>query len=240
MWRKAVGVWAALALGAMLTFGAVVAYSESLTWTPATTTVDGTSFTSAEIATMTFYVRIDKSNPRDTTGVVGSTATWYYLGETRNGGSSFPADNSLASLMRSYGFSGQTVRFTVSQAFKDTDGVERDSVRSPDLAWIVPMEGVLAASFSPVPGNFAAVQVVALSTATAGASIRFTTDGSTPSATVGTVYSAPIAVGAGTTTIKSIAYKSGMADSAVASGTYVVTLPFNPRTPAAPTGPVVR
>ena len=123
-----------LALGVMLTFGAI-AFAESLVWTPATTTVDGTSFTSAEMATMIFYVRVDKPNPRDTTGTGG----WYYLGETRNGRSSFPADNSLASLMRSYGFSGTQVQFTVSQAFKGSDGVERDSANAPALAWTVPV-----------------------------------------------------------------------------------------------------
>ena len=44
-------------------------------------------------------------------------------------------------------------------------------------------------SFSPVGGNYTTAQTVTLSTATAGASIRYTLDGSTPSDTVGTVYS---------------------------------------------------
>jgi hypothetical protein len=113
----------------------VVALAESLWWTPATTATDGTSFTSAEMATMTYYVRIDKPNPRDLTGAGG----WYYLGETRNGVLSYPADNSLASLMRSYGLGAQTVRFTVSQAFKGADGVERDSAFSDPLTWVVPV-----------------------------------------------------------------------------------------------------
>lgn len=134
-WDQIVGVLVAIALGVMLTFGAV-ALAESLYWTPATTTVSGTSFTSAEMATMTYYVRIDKPNPMDN-GV--GRAGWWYVGEANNGGLSFPADNSLASLMRSYGLGGQTVRFTVSQAFKDTDGVERDSVQSPAYSWIVPI-----------------------------------------------------------------------------------------------------
>ena len=112
----------------------VGALAESLWWTGATQATDGTSFTSAEMATMTYYVRIDKPNPRDNT----STTGWYYLGETRSGGLSYPADNSLASLMRSYGFGTQTVRFTVSQAFVGSDGVERDSVKSDPLSWVVP------------------------------------------------------------------------------------------------------
>jgi hypothetical protein len=134
MRKRNVGALLAIALGVMLTFGAI-AYAEVLYWDPATTAVDGTSFSSAEMATMTFYVRIDKPNPRDNT----STGGWYYLGESRNGVLSWPADNSLASLMRSYGLGNQTVQFTVSQAFVDTDGVERDSAQSSALAWRVPV-----------------------------------------------------------------------------------------------------
>ena len=112
----------------------VGALAESLWWTPATTATDGSTFTSSEMATMTFYVRVDKPIP----GQV-PVSGWYYLGETRSGGLSYPADNSLASLMRSYGLGAQTVRFTVSQAFKGADGVERDSAQSTPLSWIVPV-----------------------------------------------------------------------------------------------------
>jgi hypothetical protein len=142
MWKRTVGAVGAIVLGAILTFGAV-AFAEVLSWTPATTSTGGTAYTSSEMATMTFYVRIDKSNPKDTAGVSG----WYYLGEARSGGLSFPADNSLASLMRSYGLGGQTVQFTVSQAFKDTDGKEYDSAQSAAYSWVIPVP------FSPrLPG----------------------------------------------------------------------------------------
>jgi len=134
MRKRTVGALLVTVLGAML-MSNVVALAESLWWTPATKATDGTSFTSAEMATMTYYVRIDKPNPRDNT----STGGWYYLGETRNGVLSYPADNSLASLMRSYGLGAQTVRFTVSQAFKGADGVERDSAFSDPLTWVVPV-----------------------------------------------------------------------------------------------------
>ena len=61
-----------------------------------------------------------------------------------------------------------------------------------------------------------------MGTATPGASIRYTTNGSTPSETVGTLYSAPITVSA-TTTIKAIAYESGMPDSAVSTATFTIS-----------------
>jgi hypothetical protein len=141
-WKRTAGAVAVVALFAMMSSN-IPALAESLWWTPSTTwkatTGETGTFTESEMGTMTFYVRIDKPNPKDNTGVVGNTATWYYVGERRTGALSWPADNSLASLMRSYGFGNQTVRFTVSQAFKGSDGVERDSERSESISWVVPV-----------------------------------------------------------------------------------------------------
>jgi hypothetical protein len=81
---------------------------------------------------------------------------------------------------------------------------------------------VAAPTFSPGAGTYTSAQSVTISTTTAGASIRYTTDGSTPTSTTGTVYSGAITV-SGTTTLKAIAYKSGMSDSSVTSVTYTIT-----------------
>ncbi|MGN6593955.1 MAG: chitobiase/beta-hexosaminidase C-terminal domain-containing protein, partial [Terriglobales bacterium] len=81
---------------------------------------------------------------------------------------------------------------------------------------------VAAPTFSPVPGTYDTAQNVTLATTTTGATIRYTTDGSTPSETTGTVYSGPVIIGT-TTTLKAIAYKTGMTDSSVTSGTYTIT-----------------
>ena len=78
-----------------------------------------------------------------------------------------------------------------------------------------------APTFSPAGGNYSTTQNVALTDSTAGAVIYYTTDGSTPT-TSSTVYSSPIAVGSGTTTIKAIAVASGSTASAVVSATYVI------------------
>ncbi len=59
---------------------------------------------------------------------------------------------------------------------------------------------------------------VSMACNTTGATIRYTTDGSTPSES-STIYTAPISVGSGLT-VKAYATRSGMADSAVA--TYLV------------------
>jgi hypothetical protein len=83
--------------------------------------------------------------------------------------------------------------------------------------------GVVAApSFSPAPGSYTSAQTVSITTTTSGASIRYTTDGSTPTATTGTLYVGPISI-ASTTTLKAIAYKTGVTDSSVSSGTYTIS-----------------
>ena len=83
---------------------------------------------------------------------------------------------------------------------------------------------VAAPTFSPAAGTYGSSQTVAILSATPGASIRYTTDGSTPSETVGTLCSWPITVDA-TTTIKAIAYATGMTDSAVSTATYTISVP---------------
>jgi len=81
---------------------------------------------------------------------------------------------------------------------------------------------VATPTFNPAAGTYTSSQSVTISTTTSGASIRYTLDGSTPTATVGAVYSTPVSISS-TTTLKAIAYKSGMSNSAVASATYTIT-----------------
>jgi len=73
----------------------------------------------------------------------------------------------------------------------------------------------------PIAGAYTGAQSVALTCATVGATIYYTVDGSTPDATK-TAYNGPIAVAA-TTTIKAIAIKAGLTNSAVLSATYTIS-----------------
>ena len=78
-------------------------------------------------------------------------------------------------------------------------------------------------AFFPVPGSYSltsAGQTVTLTDGTSGATIYYTTDGSTPT-TSSTIYANPIAITA-TATIKAIATASGFSASAVASGSYTL------------------
>lgn len=82
---------------------------------------------------------------------------------------------------------------------------------------------ILAApSFSPSAGTFNTTQTVELSCETvSGCSFRYTTDGSTPTSSSGTVYSGAISI-TQTTTIKAIAYKDGCVDSEVATAAFTL------------------
>jgi hypothetical protein len=74
---------------------------------------------------------------------------------------------------------------------------------------------------SPTTGAVASGKKVALTTPTAGATIHYTTDKSTPTAS-STIYSSPIPITAATT-IKAIAVKEGMPNSSVLTAEYTIS-----------------
>ncbi|HWZ94701.1 MAG TPA: chitobiase/beta-hexosaminidase C-terminal domain-containing protein, partial [Opitutaceae bacterium] len=96
-----------------------------------------------------------------------------------------------------------------------------DSTVTTGLYTIGTFSQVVAPIFSPGAGTYTSTVSVAITTTTTGASIRYTTDGSTPSETAGTLYSSAIPISV-TTTLNAIAYKSGMTDSTVTTGLYTI------------------
>jgi hypothetical protein len=85
-----------------------------------------------------------------------------------------------------------------------------------------------APTFSPAGGTYPGTQSITLSDRTSGATVYYTTNGTTPT-TSSSQYSGAINV-ASSTTIKAIAFVSGEPTSAVATAIYTITAP------AAPTG----
>jgi Chitobiase/beta-hexosaminidase C-terminal domain len=75
-------------------------------------------------------------------------------------------------------------------------------------------------TFSPAPGTYSAAQQVTIKSTTAGATIYYTTNGTTPT-TASTKYTGPVAISS-TTTLKAIATAPGLTNSAVASGLYTI------------------
>jgi hypothetical protein len=82
-------------------------------------------------------------------------------------------------------------------------------------------------TFSPVAGTYSSAQSVTISTSTGGATLCYTTDGSTPTAngagtcTHGTTYSSAVSVSA-SETLKAIGSESGWSDSLVGSAAHTI------------------
>ena len=90
-------------------------------------------------------------------------------------------------------------------------------------AYTINLPQAVSPTLSPPGGTYTAVESVTISDTTPGATIYYTTDGTTPT-TSSTVYSGAITVSA-TETIEAIAVASGYANSAVASAEYTINLP---------------
>ena len=102
------------------------------------------------------------------------------------------------------------------------NGISVSADVTTNVSFTMASSTVATPTFNPPAGSYSSAQSVTISSTTAGASIRYTTDGSTPSETGGTVYSGPVSVSSNLT-LKAIAYEAGMTDSIVASGNYTVT-----------------
>ena len=80
---------------------------------------------------------------------------------------------------------------------------------------------VATPTFNPVAGTYPQQQSVTIGAATADATIRYTTNGTDPTAS-STVYSAPLILSS-STTLKARAFKPGLVESAVATAAYTIS-----------------
>jgi len=97
-------------------------------------------------------------------------------------------------------------------------------------------EIVEAPVFTPPAGTYATAQDVAITSATAGAEIYYTLDGSNPT-DASTPYTGTINV-ANNTTIKAIAYHDGMNESGIVSAEYIISA-TPPAVPLGSTGIII-
>ncbi len=174
-------------------------------------------------------INIDKTAPSIASdvpqGTLGNNG-WYisdvtvpFIGTDNLSG--FDSSNTTSIDMTSKTTAGEGSSITVTsdtlsdQADNSASAILSDSFKIDKTAPSAPVA-------SPAGGDFTTSQSVSLTssdTLSGLANIYYTTDGSTPSSTSGTLYSNPITVGIDTT-LKAIAYDSAGNPSAVSSDTY--------------------
>lgn len=98
-----------------------------------------------------------------------------------------------------------------------------------------PNPSTAAPVFSPAGGNFTTAPSVTLTDSTPGAVIYYTTNGTSPT-TSSFVYTSPIVVGMGSTTIQAMAVANGATLSATVTATYVVSQPVTATPTFSPAG----
>jgi len=117
-------------------------------------------------------------------------------------------------------FANVRIKFAVSLASPAPTATSRLYIDDVNIYGMtgLPVTATSIPTFSTGTGNYFTPQNIAITSATAGASIYYTTDGTSPDNTK-TLYSDPIAVNT-TSTIKAIAYATGLDASTVTLATY--------------------
>jgi hypothetical protein len=84
-------------------------------------------------------------------------------------------------------------------------------------------------------GFFSSPFQTTISSTDPGVTIRYTTNGATPTATTGTLYTGPVTI-SGTTTLRTAAFKNGYTTSSLASSTYIFLADVLTQSSATPAG----
>lgn len=129
---------------------------------------------------------------------------------------------------------GDSIVLTSRSANYSLYGTRQDNAAVSGGILFTPAAPADAPTFAPGAGTYTGSTTVTISSTTTAANIRYTTDGTTPSRTVGTVYSAPVAIAANCT-LRAVAYRVDLSDSTVTSGVYTIKCAAPAFSPAAGT-----
>jgi hypothetical protein len=110
--------------------------------------------------------------------------------------------------------------YTLTARVTDNRGAVATSAAVPIVVH-TPQQKVATPTLSPNGGSFNGSATVTLASATSGATIRYTTNGAQPSGS-SPVYAGPFTLSS-SSTVRAQAFMAGMAESAVASASFVIT-----------------
>jgi len=124
-------------------------------------------------------------------------------------------------------FNGTTYVSAVAEtAVFTTSYTENGITRTVQFKLVIKLQAPTP-GISPAAGTYTSAQNITLTSSIPSVIIKYTTNGTIPSATNGDIYSNGNPINIATTTIvKAIIIKSGMIDSALLSATYVINIPM--------------
>jgi hypothetical protein len=182
-----------------------------------------TGFTSSAVSSSTYTINLLTAAP--VLSVAAGTYTSVQsvnISDATSGATIYYTTNGATPTTSSAVYSGAiTVSSTETiQAIAIATGCTSSAVTSAAYTINLP---AAAPILSVAAGTYTSVQTVSISDATSGATIHYTTNGTTPTAN-SAVYSGAITVSS-TETIEAIALASGYTNSAVTSAAYTINLP---------------
>jgi hypothetical protein len=150
-----------------------------------------------------------------------SSAQSVTISDTTSGSTIYYTTNGSTPTTASFTYSS-TINVSATETLKaiaTKAGYSNSAVGS--AAYTINVTQVATPGFSPAGGDYSSSQSVTISDSTSGATIYYTTNGSTPT-TASSVYSSAISVTA-TETLEAIATHSGDTNSAVGSAAYTIS-----------------
>src|SRR2546422_7246100 len=202
-------------------------YSSALTFNQTTTlkaTAGASGMTKSGVASATYTIRVATPTFSPGGGTYTGSVTVRISDATSGATIHYTTDGSTPTTSSPVYSSALTFNQTTTlKAMAAASGMTDSGVAS--ATYTIQQQQVATPSFSPGGGTYTGSVTVTISDATSGATIHYTTDGSTPT-TASAVYSTALTFNQ-TTTLKAMAAASGMTDSAVASATYTIQQSFS-------------
>jgi RHS repeat-associated protein len=197
---------------------------------PATETINAiaiaSGYTNSTIATATYTITIPQAATPTFSPVAGTytAVQTVTISDAITGASIYYTTDGTTPTTSSTLYT-KSITVSVSQtinAIAVASGYTNSAVGTAAYTINIPMT-VATPTFSPVVGTYSSAQTVSISDSTAGATIYYTTNSTTPT-TGSTMYTGAFAVSS-TETIEAIAVASGYTNSAVATATYTINVP---------------
>jgi uncharacterized protein (TIGR03118 family) len=194
-------------------FGTITVGSTELTKTKTTVTSDGNPDTKGAKVTFTALVQPD-SGTGEPEGHVAFAVDGKPLAISPVDSTAHAAATTKALAIGKHVI---TAAYSGDDNFGKSSGTTTETIKAPATA---------APAISPAAGSYSTAKTISITDATLHATIYYTTNGSTPTIK-STVYSKPFKISK-TTTIKAVATATGLAESAVSSAKYTITIGGTP------------